>query len=1198
MLPLPASVCAPDTAGVVQSVAVLRQRAAVDVGIYPTVNRLLLPQPSTDSMAGGASRRRAAKAGSSGAGVSGVGGSGRQESLAEGSSTRDAIIGGGFGSRSSGADDEDRVPSEVDEWLVSSIRASAQPGPGRKAAGVGESDSGRNSDSDEEHQDDDDSGSGDILKGGADKSIESDAAAADAGSAESDGDNDTDEEERAIRRQHMERPIPKAMSDMQANFQDYSDLDFRSIKTSDIRIMDRTTRKVTKAGVAKYVAAFRGAGYRGFFGTVSVCRDPTRAKKYVLIDGGHRLSAMLVLQAEKHPKATEHMNACVITRLDKAPMTELDAVKLGAVANDAPTEAIAMSQCDHLHWARSFIYEFNHKFGNEAMDLSTNIDDLSRQVIALGIAPKVTSVNAEGGSKTIGVASVTKLMKLALLGEEDAASVDYIERCLTASQGRSRTGKAFSMEGLASPSLIYLPDIAAKQKSRIRLFMLQTAWEYTGGRDKDGKARRLKGGRDGRFYAHMLHYIRVIVDELDREKRLRRIHGRSRRSDELAVIDRRSTAMDILDQRRPQEKLKMADELAVLFIEDWTPDDVVSVAGKGSRDEASLVRRSLFCQQHLTSWRGKAGEFISGRAPPIVMKKGVKRPKVIEAGPSTETKGARGDLTSVGSDDGKAESGTQSGSSGGRSSQARSTSDVDVVDGDDGGGTDGGVGSGPKAIDENSGSQEKRRRPEPGHLKDGPGAITPKRKRKRSAKTMLGGHEFSDEAEQDDAAGAQPRKKHKPRAYISDWSATAGLDSSVKPLEKDLPPIHPARIEEACRCRASLLAAQPLPDFATLLPLQHQSYDFINLAEWRATEAAVDEYVLLNGIAMAGLPDGVTLRHLGRRARQLVTTASMSRYATTLIERGWVTLVGACLPPESAGTDDVESPVHSVLDVFAKTVPSERALASAAQSRAPDDVHHIWTPIHNIDHAIKDASALANGQGRLTVRVSEVRSQASDVKHQQYRLKLKADMLMAAVAWKLLSAVRAFEGRSGPVKVRAPEGGGRILLTTKDAPRQRPHVDSRVVIDETFPAPPDAAEDVATTIPQYGMPKTTNFFVLASGADPFVLCVWPGSVLALQRICQGHPFERVIPMEVVTVPPYSMAFCRGDLVHAGAAASDDKLRHNRAPVEFAYPRSVRIHMYLQDPDHPLENAIHTVDPYVFNSFSPSGELMHLDQVPQ
>lgn len=1021
---------------------------------------------------------------------------------------------------------------------------------------------------------------------GSDHSLGMSSAVRDQAAADVSDDPGTDEEEQEVQRRQPARAIPSTIAKMKADFEDYSDNDFRLVKVSDIRIMDRTTRKVTEAGVAKYVAAFRGPGYRGFFGTVSVCHDPTRRKKWVLIDGGHRLSAMQILLKEKHPNARDSMKACLITRVDKAPMTELDAIKLGAMANDVPTEAIAMTQSDHLNWARSFIFQFNNKFGNEAMDLKTNVDDLSKQVIALGVAPKASSVNADGVKQSIGVASVTKLMKLALLAEEDADSVDFIQSSLTRSKSGKGSGSAFSLEGLASPSLIYMPDIASEQKSRMRLFMLHTAWAYTGGRDEDGKARRLKGGRDGRFYAHLLHFIRVVIVAVAKERSARKFRTSGSRSSEGAIIDSETTAMDILEQTRPRSLMSLGDELSQLFIQDWTPTLSETKSGKGARHESALVASSVFCCRHLPGWKAKVHDFVAAPVVPSVTPS--KKTKSGGQAPKGKTRTQRKPPKSSSE---SSESGGESSSSkyppppktsalvtaGNRGGKPPSEGTSGASGGDGGEGGDGG-----SEKDADDAPLAKRPRPKPGALKVGDAPVMPKRSRKRSRASQGGA---GDDEEEDGAAELVPRPRQRRRlsAFVKDLASEE--DTCGNEPEETLPRISAGRAYNAGRLRRALLSGG-LPAYAVIVPEAHQSYDFIDGSFWDLIHDETELYLIRDGLVLSGLASSAEeadTSNYDPRELQVLQATSVTKHAATLIERGWVILEGASKPGGKYDHEGLGSPVHSILRSYAKTIPNEHVLATGYQARGAEKADPVWKPIQNIDKGVLDAKALADGQGRFMVRSSHVRSQDNSMSHAVFEEKLKADLLLSSMAFQLVRAVQRIEGRSGQaVKIRAPASGCRMLMTTKSAPRQRPHLDSRL-FEETSGG--------HVHVPAFGVPVTSNFFVLASGADPFSFCVWPGSVLAMHRLCQGLAFDRVIPMEVIEVPPYSILFCRGDLVHAGAAGADGPVRDLN---KLAYSRSMRVHMYLQDPSHPFGTGLHAVSPHVFQSFHSDGTVIDVD----
>lgn len=107
-------------------------------------------------------------------------------------STRDAIFGGGLGSRSSISDHEERVPSEVDQGLVSSLEASDKPSPGGMGARSDSPDDVGSSCGDKQERDNDDCGSRGFQQDEARETVEPARAATDTGYALSDGDVETD----------------------------------------------------------------------------------------------------------------------------------------------------------------------------------------------------------------------------------------------------------------------------------------------------------------------------------------------------------------------------------------------------------------------------------------------------------------------------------------------------------------------------------------------------------------------------------------------------------------------------------------------------------------------------------------------------------------------------------------------------------------------------------------------------------------------------------------------------------------------------------------------------------------------------------------------------------------------------------------------------------------------------------------------
>jgi hypothetical protein len=118
-------------------------------------------------------------------------------------------------------------------------------------------------------------------------------------------------------------------------------------------------------------------------------------------------------------------------------------------------------------------------------------------------------------------------------------------------------------------------------------------------------------------------------------------------------------------------------------------------------------------------------------------------------------------------------------------------------------------------------------------------------------------------------------------------------------------------------------------------------------------------------------------------------------------------------------------------------------------------------------------------------------------------------------------------------------------MTTEGCPRQKPHIDFSELPRTTKPC-------IISDLPSY--------FLIASAADPFKIFTW---LYTHVMMISSPPVQRDLskswPMTVVEVPPYSVLVVRGDLVHAGAAASDDPERNQ---LDRTYMHNVRLHIYL------------------------------------
>lgn len=442
-----------------------------------------------------------------------------------------------------------------------------------------------------------------------------------------------------------------------------------------------------------------------------------------------------------------------------------------------------------------------------------------------------------------------------------------------------------------------------------------------------------------------------------------------------------------------------------------------------------------------------------------------------------------------------------------------------------------------------------------------------------------------------------------------------------KPYDDTVPPIVESLHEQAAANRRKLLephfgapGVPPPPDpplhvrlprFAALLPTEHQGRDLLPGNAWKDIDKCVSLFMAQQGVklltGMPGVPTSLPDDNSG--VHSLLGGAACLAFAKTLVECGWVLIENAVENGMPRLLQGGSSSVDAVLDHYVHLFPGEAEVAKAAASPGTSPATPpVWAPIHNVDTDL-DKVQLANGQGRFSVPVKMVASSDDATQSFVFIRKLHADACMAAIANKILEAVPAAEGRSSaPPVVRTPKTGARLLLTTENAVRQRPHIESGLLEDKLQQEEMKSVEDAGgsstgadkigptedddvqfVSAKKYKMPLSKSFFIMASGRDSFVLAVWPGSVLALLRIEDGHVVDRTLVSEVVEVPKNSILLCRSDLVHAGCGADEDTTRLYKAPVELAYARSIRLHMYLQQPHQALKDAIFPVSRVTFAS---------------
>lgn len=511
----------------------------------------------------------------------------------------------------------------------------------------------------------------------------------------------------------------------------------------------------------------------------------------------------------------------------------------------------------------------------------------------------------------------------------------------------------------------------------------------------------------------------------------------------------------------------------------------------------------------------------------------------------------------------------------------------------------------------------------PGAAGDGRTTLATDRENESSGEENLATNDASDEAAAQVAAAVSTATS--PRGSLREATraahdsspkaptvggSTGGGRSQEEPHADIVPAIPQELAADARSNRRSLTEGvdnkqRELPPYAKLLPLAHQSRDFIPFDTWRKLGDAAAAYMVGHGEPLSrcvsvcqaqDLPTALQRDKSNPVIAYLLGNIGRVAYGTELVEQGWTVLRGAV---DFAGRGfhlkDVTDPVGTTLQAYEAKFPDEALFGRKAETADAQRMDPVWAPIHDIDNNSGDAQALRDGQGRLMVHLTAVRSSLSEAQQRLYVAKLMCDVAIASVAHQVLLGAQAAQGRSEEVKVRAPKSGSRILLTTSRAQRQRPHVDSEVMADPSNPPvlENEEREDTIadkfevrpdTKLPQlqtYKTPATKNYFVMASGDDGFVAVTWPGSVLIMHRKTQQLPVPcGMVPVRIV-VPPRSIFVVRGDLVHAGAGAADDIARMAATPIELTYGHSIRLHMYLQDPDQPIKDAIFTEQTFVF-----------------
>lgn len=718
------------------------------------------------------------------------------------------------------------------------------------------------------------------------------------------------------------------------------------------------------------------------------------------------------------------------------------------------------------------------------------------------------------------------------------------------------------------------------------------------------------------------------------EEEMGDVSKESRHASLAATIHASTGSLDLLEQNRPGVSMKLDEELTNIFVGHYdVTENAVTVTGASGGSKLLSAPLLPIMVANFHDWKKLVDDFIHPPPPPPP-KVRTKKPAAKDGGKKDSTPkkpkknakdknegGSKGKNTTDTGSAAKGDAGDKAGAP-----PAGAGADGGQGDGKDKAGADGAGGTDAAETGGNAEDKDKDKDaeggPPHGDKRKADGAAAGEERRSKRQRHAPKEHETfvhlgsDDDVEQPPAAVGSVRAKSpfarnvwRARAGgIARWDARHLLSSEGRPYEDAVPPIAPRLHDAAASTRRKLMepffgtpgeaasAVHPghvrLPAYAAILPVEHQGRDLIAGKDWVGIGKDASRFMAARGLqlmqGMPGVPKEAAEDKL--ELQSLLSGVASVAYAKTLTESGWVVIEDAVADgmPKSATSDG--TCVHAVLRHFSDQFMGEAEFGKAAATNKVLGFDPVWAPNHNVDIDDVDEASWMRGQGRFTVLPKAMATGAGAEKDAVYIEKLRVDLCLAAIANAVLASVS-----TRPV-VQAPKTGARVLMTTEKAQRQRPHIDSALLPDKlekvkhvaeaadkeaSTPAADDDVQFVSATT--YKMPVAHSFFIMASGEDPFTLAVWPGSVLALRHVADGHPIHRKLVREVIEVPKNSVLICRSDAVHAGTGADEDKPRLNKAPVELAYPRSIRFHMYLQHPKQPLIDAIYPVSSSMFAS---------------
>lgn len=256
-------------------------------------------------------------------------------------------------------------------------------------------------------------------------------------------------------------------------------------------------------------------------------------------------------------------------------------------------------------------------------------------------------------------------------------------------------------------------------------------------------------------------------------------------------------------------------------------------------------------------------------------------------------------------------------------------------------------------------------------------------------------------------------------------------------------PDKPAQLTRAERDRLASRNPNSLPYFARLLPPDHPARGAVEAGGFHVIDAHVREFgrrqLLPQGAPSALAPVLFVSEDVAATIPAVATSSMLSicffaARNEQLHDRGYVIFEDAL---RSNTLSDTQDHLLRYLQYFVAALQNETVLTEHVATSTME--HTEFCFIHNRLPA-DDPAIGTRGEGRLMTTPHSVstglRQQARDV----YMSKLWVDLFLAAVAARTLGAVDA----RGTDIVQIPRTGSRLLVTTKNAERQRPHTDSPI----------------------------------------------------------------------------------------------------------------------------------------------------------